>query len=87
MLVLTLLLNGGLNQRMLRSQFLLWPVLGGHTLNKIFNRNTIKISYSCKSNVKQLIDSHNKRLLAAYIPSLESAKTKLCNYRKKASAP
>ena len=29
MLVLTLLLNGGLNQRMLRSRFLLWPVLGG----------------------------------------------------------
>ena len=55
----------------------------GHTLNKIFNRNTIKISYSCMSNVKQLIDSHNKRLLAAYSPSLESAKTKLCNCRKK----
>ena len=29
MLVLTLLLNGGLNQRMLRSRFLLWPVLLG----------------------------------------------------------
>ena len=59
----------------------------GHTLNKIFNRNTIKISYSCMSNVKQLIDSHNKRLLAAYSPSLESAKTKLCNCRKKGECP
>ena len=29
MLVLTLSLNGELNQRMLRSRFLLWPVLGG----------------------------------------------------------
>ena len=59
----------------------------GHTLNTIFNRNTIKISYSCMSNVKQLIDSHNKRLLAAYNPSLESAKTKLCNCRKKGECP
>ena len=26
-----------------------------HRLNKIFNRNTIKVSYSCMSNVQQLI--------------------------------
>ena len=26
-----------------------------HQLHKIFNRNTIKISYSCMSNVQQLI--------------------------------
>ena len=27
-----------------------------------FNRNTIKISYSCMSNTKQIINNHNKRI-------------------------
>ena len=34
-----------------------------HKLRKIFNRNTIKISYSCMSNTKRIIDNHNKRIL------------------------
>ena len=34
-----------------------------HKLRKIFNRNTIKISYSCMNNTMQIIDSHNKRIL------------------------
>ena len=34
-----------------------------HKLRKIFNRNTLKLSYSCMPNVKQLIDGHNKALL------------------------
>ena len=34
-----------------------------HKLRKIFNRNTIKISYSCMNNTKQIIDNHNKRIL------------------------
>ena len=29
-------------------------------LHKIFNRNTLKLSYSCMSNVKTIISSHNK---------------------------
>ena len=29
-----------------------------HRLHKIFNRNTIKVSYSCVSNVQQLIKKH-----------------------------
>ena len=33
-----------------------------HKLRKIFNRNTIKISYSCMNNTKQIIDNHNKRI-------------------------
>ena len=35
----------------------------GHILHKIFNRNTVKISYSCMSNFKQNIDGHNKSKL------------------------
>ena len=34
-----------------------------HLLHKIFNRNTVKISYSCMPNLKQNIDGHNKSSL------------------------
>ena len=36
-----------------------------HKLRKIFNRNSIKISYSCMTNTKQIIDNHNKSTLTA----------------------
>ena len=32
-------------------------------LHKIFNKNTVKVSYSCMSNMSSIILSHNKRLL------------------------
>ena len=32
-------------------------------LHKIFNRNIIKVSYSCMNNVKSVISKHNKHLL------------------------
>jgi hypothetical protein len=35
----------------------------GHLLHKIFNRNTIKISYSCMPNLKSIINSHNHSIL------------------------
>ena len=34
----------------------------GSQLNKIFNRNTVKVSYSCMSNVASIIKSHNKKV-------------------------
>ncbi len=34
-----------------------------HPLRKIFNRNNIKISYSCMNNTKQIINIHNKRII------------------------
>ena len=34
-----------------------------HNLRKIFNRNTVKISYSCMNNTKQIIDNNNKKIL------------------------
>ena len=33
-----------------------------HLLHKIFNRNTIKVSYSCMNNVSQIIKQHNKNV-------------------------
>jgi hypothetical protein len=33
-------------------------------LHKIFNRNTIKVSYSCRENVKSTVSKHNHRILS-----------------------
>ena len=35
-----------------------------HPLRKIFNKNTIKVSYSCMPNLEAKISSHNKTILA-----------------------
>ena len=32
-------------------------------LSKIFNKNTVKISYSCTRNIKSIILGHNKQIL------------------------
>ena len=63
-----------------------------HKLRKIFNRNTIKISYSCMNNTKQIIDNHNKRILTAstQIDNTAAAATidnKTCNCRQKNTCP
>ena len=42
-----------------------------HVLHKIFNRNTVKVSYSCMPNVKQSIDGHNKTILKKHTPHHE----------------
>ena len=34
-----------------------------HALHKIFNRITVKVSYTCMSNTKQTIDGHKKAIL------------------------
>jgi len=54
----------------------------GHVLHKIFNRNTVKISYSCMTNLKQNIEGHNKSILRKKIVPL-----KACNCRKPAECP
>ena len=35
-----------------------------HTMQKIFNRNTVKIKYSYLSNISFLISSHNRNILS-----------------------
>ena len=51
-------------------------------LHKIFNRNTVKISYNCMSNLKHNIDGHNKSTLQKKI-----VPSKTCNCRKPADCP
>ena len=63
-----------------------------HSLRKIFNRNSIKISYSCMNNTKQIIDNHNKRILhSSYSPytkdNKDSTTNKTCNCRQKNNCP
>ena len=55
-----------------------------HALHKIFNKNTLKISYSSMPNVSSIITAHNKRLLRN---ETYSATTATCNCRKSVSCP
>ena len=55
-----------------------------HKLRKIFNRNTLKLSYGCMPNVKQLIDGHNKAILNNNgIAEPRQDEEKKCNCKKK----
>ena len=37
-----------------------------HKCHKIFNRNNVKISYSCIDNIKNVISSHKKEITYFY---------------------
>ena len=51
-------------------------------LHKIFNRNTLKLSYSCTKNMGRIIKSHNKKITAT------NTSEKLdCNCRQKQNCP
>ena len=53
-----------------------------HRLHKIFNHNTIKVSYICMSNVQQLINKHN-----SFIKNQKNKTTLSCNSRDKNGGP
>ena len=59
----------------------------GHALRPIFNRNTLKLSYSCMPNAKSTIDAHNRRLLKQTNTSESTSNASLCNCRKKENCP
>ena len=59
----------------------------GHKLRKIFSRNTIKLSYSCIPNVKQIIDGHNEDILKKAAQPQQDKTTKTCNCRKEDECP
>ena len=67
-----------------RKQFLKlvrWNFPKGHKLNKIFNKNTFKASYSCMRNMSSILTSRNKKILA------ENEKQYECNCRNKDECP
>ncbi len=59
-----------------------------HRLNKIFNRHTLKLSYSCMPNMKTIISSHNKKLLSQKTQTpAPTQQPKTCNCRKRKECP
>ena len=48
-----------------------------HPLRKIFNRNTLKVSPRCNSNIDSAIKSHDNQLLRT-----DTEDNRSCNYRK-----
>ena len=54
-----------------------------HSLNKIINRKTVKISYSCTPNIHTIMQTHNRKLLSEQSPDEEAR----CNCQVKASCP
>ena len=55
-----------------------------HKLHKIFNKNTVKASYSCTKNIKSIISSSNKKILHQNWPCPKEQK---CNCIKKEFRP
>ena len=56
----------------------------GHKLNKILNKNTLKVSYSCMPNTKQIISNHNKNVTKNNEPTTVQA---TCNCRIRTDCP
>ena len=56
-----------------------------HKYRKIFNRNTIKLRYSCMPNMESIIIGHNRRMLQKTSSIYNDAE--LCNCRNKANCP
>ena len=52
-------------------------------MHQYFNRNTIKISYSCMPNISSIISSHNKKVLGQTINITEGG----CNCRRGRTCP
>jgi len=59
----------------------------GHKLRKVFNRNTVKLSYNCTPNMKQVIDGHNKATLRNAKQPVQDQTVKTCNSRNKNDCP
>ena len=53
----------------------------GHRLNKIFNKNTVKLSYSCLPNVSTILNSTRSQR------TVEEKEDRMCNCRNKAKCP
>ena len=54
-----------------------------HNLHKAFNRNNVKVSYSCMPNTASVIKAHNKRILQ----DQHTTTTAECNCKKKDICP
>ena len=53
-----------------------------HNLHSVFNKNNVKVSYSCMPNMGSIIKNHNKKIL-----NNNSTSQNRCNCRKKDQCP
>ena len=58
-----------------------------HPLQRIFNRNTLKLSYSCMPNVKTIISNHNKAQINKSDPINDTTDDSNCNCRNSSTCP
>ena len=56
-----------------------------HKFRKLFNKNNVKLSYSCTKNMSSIISSHNKKVLADKGPT--PLRSGGCNCRNKSECP
>ena len=56
-----------------------------HPLSKLFNKNTMKLSYSCTPNIKSIIASHNHTVINKETERASQERT--CNCRVKNNCP
>ena len=42
-----------------------------HKLNKLFNRNSVKVSYSCTRNIEHIIKNHIRKITESYIENAQ----------------
>ena len=54
-----------------------------HRLHKLFNRRTVKVSYSCSENFETIIQNHNRKILA----EKKTENKKQCNCRVPTECP
>ena len=59
----------------------------GSKLNPIFNRNTVKVSYSCMPSVAAIIKAHNSRVLKKHGPTNNAQHERHCNCRNPRNCP
>ena len=52
-------------------------------LNRILNRNTVKISYSCTKNISNILSNHNRKLLNELIARNRNPDVASCHCRSK----
>ena len=57
----------------------------GSPLHKLFNRNNVKLSYSCMPNISTIMTKHNMKTLQSIEPPTTNKKT--CNCRDESSCP
>ena len=58
-----------------------------HQLNKLLNRSTVKLSYSCMPNIKSIISMHNRSKASKSIPAETNKEQRLCNCQSNRECP